>query len=137
MLLVSSEAFSGFMMSERWDNRWEAGDNGVKLDAGIKGCRFMSRCVRWRCIGGVVCGGVVARGTLILSKAAARFLFALRVSLGYKKDVIFREGNHVFVLRCCRIKSEHSKVSVKKYVKLFFLFYLFVMLELGFMVIPY
>lgn len=72
-----------------------------------------------------------------IATPAARFLFALRVSLGYKKDVVFREGNHVFVLRCCRIKSEHSKVSVKKYVKLFFLFYLFVMLELGFMVIPY
>ena len=51
MLLVSSEAFSESMMSERWDFRWEAGDNGVKLDAGIKGCRFMSSCVRWRCIG--------------------------------------------------------------------------------------
>ena len=61
MLLVSSEAFSGSMMSERWDFRWEAGDNSVKLDAGIKGCRFMSRCVRWRCIRGVTCGGVVAR----------------------------------------------------------------------------
>ena len=97
----------------------------------------MSRCVRWRCIGGVTCGGVVASESQFLAKPAARFLFALRVSLGYKKDVVFREGNHVFVLRCCRIKSEHSKVSVKKYVKLFFLFYLFVMLELGFMVIPY
>ena len=56
VLLVGSKAFSGSMMSERWDFRWEA--------------------------------------------------------LGYKKDVVFREGNHVFVLRCCRIKSEHSKVSV-------------------------
>ena len=56
VLLVGSEAFSGSMMSERWDFRWEA--------------------------------------------------------LGYKKDVVFRVGNHVFVLRCCRIKSEHSKVSV-------------------------
>ena len=46
MLLVSSEAFSESMMSERWDFRWEALGNGVKLDAGIKGCRFMSRCVR-------------------------------------------------------------------------------------------
>ena len=90
----------------------------------------MCSCVRWRCIGGVACGGVVAREPQFLAKPAARFLFALRVSLGYKKDVVFREGNHVFVLRCCRIKSEHSKVSVKKYVKLFFLFYLFVMLEL-------
>ena len=60
MLLVSSEAFSGSMMSERWDFRWEAGDNSVKLDAGIKGCRFMSRCVRWRCIWGAACGVVVA-----------------------------------------------------------------------------
>lgn len=137
MLLVSSEAFSGSMMSERWDFRWEAGDNSVKLDADIEECRFMSRCVRWRCIGGVVCGGVVASESQFLAKPVTRFLFALRVSLGYKKDVVFREGNHVFVLRCCRIKSEHSKVSVKKYVKLFFLFYLFVMLVLGFMVIPY
>lgn len=51
MLLVSSEAFSESMMCERWDFRWEAGDNSVKLDAGIKGRRFMSSCVRWRCIG--------------------------------------------------------------------------------------
>ena len=57
MLLVSSEAFSESMMCERWDFRWEAGDNSVKLDAGIKGCRFMRRCGRWRCIGGVVYGG--------------------------------------------------------------------------------
>ena len=61
MLLVSSEAFSESMMSKRWDFRWEAGDNGVKHDAAIKGCRFMSGCVRWRCIRGVTCGGVVAR----------------------------------------------------------------------------
>ena len=27
----------GIQMSERWDFRWEAGDNSVKLDAGIKG----------------------------------------------------------------------------------------------------
>lgn len=57
MLLVSSEAFSESMMCERWDFRWEAGDNSVKLDAGIKGCRFMSRCVRWRFIEGVAYGG--------------------------------------------------------------------------------
>lgn len=61
MLLVSSEAFSGSMMSERWNNRWEALGNGVKLDAGIKVCRFISSCVRWRCIGGAACGVVVAR----------------------------------------------------------------------------
>ena len=72
MLLVSSEAFSESMMSERWDFRWEAGDNSVKLDAGIKGCRFMSRCVRWRCIGGAACGVVVASGTPILSKAGGK-----------------------------------------------------------------
>ena len=51
MLLVSNDAFSGSMMSERWDFRWEVGDNSVKLDAGIKGWRFMSRCVGWRCMG--------------------------------------------------------------------------------------
>ena len=68
MLLVSSEAFSESMMSERWYFRWEAGDNSVKLDAGIKGCRFMSRCVRWRCIGGVVCGVVVASESQFLAK---------------------------------------------------------------------
>ena len=68
MLLVSSEAFSGSMMSERWDFRREAGDNGVKLDAGIKGCRFMSSCVRWRFIEGVACGGVVARESQFLAK---------------------------------------------------------------------
>ncbi len=130
MLLVSSEAFSGSMMSEGRDNRWEAGDNSVKHDAGIKGCRFMSRCVRWRCIGGVACGGVVASESQFLAKPAARFLLAVRVSLGYKKDVAFREGSYVFVLRCCRNKSEHSKKVFKKFVKLFFLFYLFVMLEL-------
>ena len=72
-----------------------------------------------------------------IATPAARFLLAVRVSLGYKKDVAFREGSYVFVLRCCRNKSEHSKKVFKKFVKLFFLFYLFVMLELGFMVIPY
>ena len=69
MLLVSSEAFSESMMCERWDFRWEAGDNSVKLDAGIKGCRFMSRCVRWRCIGGVACGVAGRKRVPILSKA--------------------------------------------------------------------
>ena len=56
VLLASTEAFSGSMICERWDFRWEAGDNGVKLDVGIKGCRFMSRCVRCRFIEGVACG---------------------------------------------------------------------------------
>ena len=37
VLLEGSETFLGSMMSERWDFRWEAGDNSVKLDAGIKG----------------------------------------------------------------------------------------------------
>ena len=69
MLLVSSEAFSESMMSERWYFRWEAGDNGVKLDAGIKGRRFMSSCVRWRCIGGVACGVAGRKRVPILSKA--------------------------------------------------------------------
>ena len=72
MLLVSSEAFPGSMMSERWDNRWEAGDNGVKLDAGIKGCRFMSRCVRWRCIGGAAFGVAGRQRVSILSKAGGK-----------------------------------------------------------------
>ena len=50
-VISEQEAFSESMMCERWDFRWEAGDNSVKLDAGIKGRRFMSSCVRWRCIG--------------------------------------------------------------------------------------
>jgi hypothetical protein len=69
MLLVSSEVFSESMMSERWYFRWEAGDNGVKLDAGIKGRRFMSSCVRWRCIGGAAFGVAGRQRVSILSKA--------------------------------------------------------------------
>ena len=72
VLLESTEAFSGSMICERWDFRWEAGDNGVKLDVGIKGCRFMSRCVRWRCIWGVVCGVVGRKRVPILSKAGGK-----------------------------------------------------------------
>ena len=72
VLLVSSEAFSGSMMSERWDFRWEAWDNGVKLDAGIKGRRFMSRCVRGRCIWGMVYGVAGRKRVPILSKAGGK-----------------------------------------------------------------
>ena len=77
VLLEGSETFLGSMMSERWDFRWEAGDNSVKLDAGIKGWWYMSSCVRWQCIGGVVCGVASRKWVPILSKAGGK------ISIGF------------------------------------------------------